>query len=110
MTTCSHSRSSDSDAVSPETSRLQLPARRSSTVPRRTCVTTRVVTIIKTASSLTGSNGGTLAFTPTGQATATLPNSGALGVDFFIGGDIDIVPATVDGTYSGNINVTVDYQ
>jgi len=68
-----------------------------------------VVNIIKTASSLTGSNGGTLAFRPTGQATATLPNSGNTGVDFQIGGDIDIVPATVDGTYSGNIDVTVDY-
>jgi hypothetical protein len=69
-----------------------------------------VVSVIKTASSLTGNNGGTLAFTPTGPATVTLPNSGNAGLDFQIGGDIDIVPATVDGTYSGDINVTVDYQ
>ncbi len=68
-----------------------------------------VVNVIKTASSLSGSNGGTLAFRPTGPATVTLPNSGTGGVDFQIGGDIDIVPATVDGTYSGNIDVTVDY-
>ena len=70
-----------------------------------------VVTIIKTASTLAGSNGGPdLAFRPTGAASVTLPSSGNLGADFDIGGEIDIVPLTVGGTYSGNINVTVDYQ
>jgi hypothetical protein len=69
-----------------------------------------VVTIFKTASLLNGSNGGTLAFRPTGVNSVTLPNSGNTGVDFTIGGEIDIVPATVDGLYTGNINVTVDYQ
>jgi len=69
-----------------------------------------VVSIIKTASSLSGSNGGTLAFRPTGPASVTLPNAGNTGVNFDIGGDIDVVPATVDGTYTGNIDVTVDYQ
>ena len=59
---------------------------------------------------LTGSNGGTLAFRPTGVNSVTLPNSGNTGVNFNIGGEIDIVPATVDGLYTGNINVTVDYQ
>ena len=39
----------------------------------------------------------------------TLPNSGNGGTPFNIGGDIDIVPTTVDGTYTGNIDVTVDY-
>jgi hypothetical protein len=68
-----------------------------------------VVNVIKTASSLSGSNGGTLAFRPTGPASVTLPNSGSNGTNFDIGGDIDIVPATVDGTYSGDIDVTVDY-
>ena len=68
-----------------------------------------VVNITKTASSLSGSNGGTLAFRPTGPASVTLPNSGTAGQDFNIGGEIDIVPATVDGVYTGNINVTVDY-
>lgn len=69
-----------------------------------------VVQVIKTASLLNGSNGGTLAFRPTGPATVTLPNSGTGGVNFAIGGEIDIVSATTDGTYTGNINVTVDYQ
>jgi hypothetical protein len=67
------------------------------------------VNVIYTASPLTGNNGGTLQLTPTGPATVDLPNSGNAGVDFEIGGNIAIVPATVDGTYSGDINVTVDY-
>jgi Domain of unknown function (DUF4402) len=69
----------------------------------------QVVQVIKTASALTGSNGGTLAFRPTGPDTVTLTNSGAPGFDFAIGGEIDIVPGTVDGTFTGAINVTVDY-
>jgi hypothetical protein len=69
----------------------------------------QVVRVIKTASALTGSNGGTLAFRPTGPATVTLPNSGTAGFDFAIGGEIDIVPGTVDGTFTGSIDVTVDY-
>ena len=44
-----------------------------------------------------------------GPEPATLPNSGNAGANFTIGGAIDIVPATVDGVYTGNINVTVDY-
>ena len=80
-------------------------------VPTYTVVgtNTMVVNVIKTASSLAGSNGGTLAFRPTGPASVTLPNSGNGGTPFNIGGDIDIVPTTVDGTYTGNIDVTVDY-
>ena len=69
-----------------------------------------VVQVIKTASQLNGSNGGTLDFRPTGPATVTLPNSGTTGVNFTIGGEIDIVPTTVDGLYTGDIDVTVDYQ
>jgi len=68
-----------------------------------------VVNVIKTASLLNGNNGGTLAFRPTGPASVTMPNSGNTGVNFDIGGEIDIVSGTVDGTYSGNIDVTVDY-
>ena len=67
------------------------------------------VNVIKTAGVLNGNNGGTVAFRPTGPNQVTLPNSGNTGVNFDIGGEIDIVPATVDGTYTGNIDVTVDY-
>jgi hypothetical protein len=54
-------------------------------------------------------DGSTLSFTPTAPASITLTNSGAPGTDFNIGGSIAI-PSTADGTYSGNILVTADYQ
>ena len=69
----------------------------------------QVVTIIKTASSLTGSNGGSLTLTPTGNPSVTLTSSGSPGDDFTIGGDITITPTTADGVYTGTVNVTVDY-
>ena len=69
----------------------------------------QVVTIIKTASTLNGSNGGTLTLTPTGDPTVTLTSSGSPGDDFTIGGDITIGAATVDGLYTGTVDVTVDY-
>jgi hypothetical protein len=69
----------------------------------------QVVNIIKTASALTGSNGGSLTLTPTGAATVTLTSSGSPGNDFAIGGTIVIAPATIDGVYTGTVNVTVDY-
>ena len=46
---------------------------------------------------------------PTAPATITLTNSGQPGNDFNVGGSIAI-PSTADGTYIGNIEVTVDYQ
>ena len=69
----------------------------------------QVVTIIKTASTLNGSNGGTLTLTPTGAANVTLTSSGSPGDDFAIGGSITLAAATVDGLYTGTVNVTVDY-
>lgn len=69
----------------------------------------QTVTIIKTGSTLTGSNGGTLALTPLGAASVLLTNSGAPGVDFNIGGSITIAAATVDGVYTGTLDVQVDY-
>ena len=69
----------------------------------------QVVTIIKTATTLNGSNGGTLTLTPVGQANVTLTSSGSPGDDFPIGGSIVIAPTTVDGVYTGTVNVTVDY-
>ena len=69
----------------------------------------QIVTIIKTASTLNGSNGGTLTLTPTGAATVQLTSSGSPGDDFAIGGSIVIAAATVDGLYTGTVNVTVDY-
>jgi hypothetical protein len=71
----------------------------------------QVVQIFAVASPLTNANdGSTLSFTPNAPATVTLTNSGVPGNDFEVGGAITILPATTDGVYSGDINVTVDYQ
>jgi len=70
----------------------------------------QVVNIIKTASTLNGSNGGTLTLTPVGLPSVTLTNSGAPGRDFTIGGSIVIAPATADGVYTGTVDVQVDYN
>ena len=72
----------------------------------------QVVKMYSAATTLTGSAGGTIAFTPilpTG-AQVTLTNSGAPGTDFNVGGSIAIGTTTLDGVYTGNINVTVDYN
>ena len=47
---------------------------------------------------------------PVGAATVTLTNSGAPGTDFNIGGSMVIGAATIDGLYTGTVNVQVDYQ
>jgi len=52
----------------------------------------------------------TLMLTVDAPATVALPNSGSKGVDFGIGGSITLTSTTVPGTYSGTLNVTVDYQ
>lgn len=71
----------------------------------------QVVQVFAVASPLTNANdGSTLSFTPNAPATVTLPNSGTAGTNFNVGGSIKIMPTTTDGVYSGNINVTVDYQ
>ena len=70
----------------------------------------QTVNIIKNASTLTGSNGGSLTLTPVGAASVLLTNSGAPGEDFAIGGSIVIGTATVDGVYTGTVDVQVDYN
>lgn len=69
----------------------------------------QVVKIITTAANI--SNGTTnLLFTPSAPASVLLTNSGAPGTNFSVGGAFSIDPATTDGVYTGNLNVTVDYQ
>jgi hypothetical protein len=72
----------------------------------------QVVSISSAAPSytLSGSNGGTLSFVPSLPGSLTLGNSGAPGNDFSVGGSITIGTATVDGVYSGQIDVQVSYQ
>jgi len=70
------------------------------------------INVTATASNLTNTTSGgseTLVFTPNAPATVALGNSGAAGVDFNVGGSIDIDPTTVDGLYIGDMDVTVDY-
>jgi hypothetical protein len=69
----------------------------------------QTVNIIKNTSTLNGSNGGTLTLTPVGAASVLLTNSGAPGFDFAIGGSITIGTATIDGVYTGTVDVQVDY-
>ena len=52
----------------------------------------------------------TLILTVDAPATISLPNSGSKGLDFGVGGSITLSSTTANGTYSGTLNVTVDYQ
>ena len=71
----------------------------------------QVVQIFATATNITNANDATtLLFTPNAPSTVTLTNSGAPGSNFNVGGAIIITPTTTDGVYTGNMNVTVDYQ
>ena len=70
----------------------------------------RVVQI--NASNSTISNGtDTLNFTVNAPATVTLPNSGVgNGTNFKVGGSIGVFETSTPGLYSGDMNVTVQYQ
>jgi hypothetical protein len=70
----------------------------------------QTVNILKNLSTLNGSNGGTLTLTPVGAASVLLTNSGAPGENFAIGGSIVIGTGTVDGVYTGTVDVQVDYN
>lgn len=73
-------------------------------------VNRQVVRIFITSSDLVNAtNGNRITFTPVAPASITLTNSGAPGFDFNVGGSIAI-PSTADGTYSGNIEITAEYQ
>jgi hypothetical protein len=65
--------------------------------------------MVASANLLNTADGSTIPYTPEAPATLTLTNSGFPGKDFNVGGSI-AVPSTADGTYSGNVEVTVDYQ
>lgn len=70
-----------------------------------------VVTSATATYSLTGSNGGTLTFTPTLPTGAiTLGNAGSAGNNFNVGGSISVTPTTLDGVYSGQVDIQVAYQ
>ena len=70
----------------------------------------QVVVISVASSNLVNSvDNSTIPFTPVAPSSITLTNSGFPGRDFNVGGSIAI-PSTADGTYSGNVVVTANYQ
>ena len=70
----------------------------------------QVVVISVAPSNLVNTvDNSTIPFTPVAPASVTLTNSGTPGKDFNVGGSIDI-PSTADGSYSGNVVVTANYQ
>jgi len=92
--------------------------------PTLTCATTgtpaeytvtgtnnQVVTITKPDVTLTNTTdpSATLNLVLTGAGSVTLPNSGSTGINFKLGGDLNIPAATKEGTYQGDLNVTVNY-
>jgi hypothetical protein len=57
------------------------------------------------------SNGtDTIPFTADAPASVYLPNSGAPGIDFNVGGTITLSSSLAAGTYTGTMTVTSDYQ
>lgn len=56
-----------------------------------------------TTNSLVANNG-------TGSYTVQLPNSGAPGLNFYVGGAMTVSQATTDGTYAGTFTITADYN
>ena len=65
---------------------------------------------IYTAASNFSNGTTTLQVTPSAAASVTLTNSGAPGLDFNVGASFPITSTTTDGVYTGNLNVTVDYN
>ena len=72
----------------------------------------QVVTVTAPDVSLTNAaNPGTpLTLDLNAPASILLPNSGATGENFSVGGSIAVAATTRDGLYTGDLAVTVDYQ
>jgi spore coat protein U-like protein len=72
---------------------------------------TNKMVVLLTYSGGTLSNGvDSIPFTANGQASITMINSGAPGIDLEVGGVLTISPTLVGGVYSGTMTVTADYQ
>ncbi len=75
-----------------------------------TGVRNQFIAITTLGSTLTNATGATIAFTPNSHANVQLSNDAAAAAVFTLGGSISVSGATDDGVYSGNMNVTVDYN
>ncbi len=72
---------------------------------------TNKMTALITVPSTTLSNGSdSMTFTPNAPSSIYLPNSGAPGINFNVGGSITIGAANAGGAYTGSIAVTAEYQ
>jgi hypothetical protein len=69
----------------------------------------QLVKIYTAASSFTNGT-STLSITPSAAASVLLTSSGTPGNDFNVGAYFPITSATTEGVYTGNLNVTVDYN
>lgn len=69
----------------------------------------QLVHIYTAASSFTNGT-TTLSMTPSAAATLTLTSSGFPGDDFNVGASFPVTSTTTEGVYTGNLNVTVDYN
>ena len=70
----------------------------------------QVVKVYVAPSTLSGPGAATLIFSPTAASASPLTLSGAGAGSFKVGGSIDVTPTTTAGIYSGNMDVTVDYN
>jgi hypothetical protein len=72
----------------------------------------QVVTISAPNVTLTNQSAPTQTLTMVldSPASVTLTSSGQPGVNFNVGGSVTLSSSTADGTYTGTMNVTVDYQ
>ena len=72
----------------------------------------QVVTISVPNTTLTNQSDPTKTLTMVADTpgSVTLTSSGEPGITWDIGGSITLSSATADGTYTGTMNVTVDYQ
>jgi hypothetical protein len=69
-----------------------------------------IVTVNVTPSTLDGLvNGDTVAFRPLAQTTLQLNNAGSAGTTLYVGGEVDVDETTAEDSYSGDIEVTVEY-
>jgi spore coat protein U-like protein len=72
--------------------------------------TNRMVVMLSYSGGTLTNGVDSIPFTADGQASITMINSGAPGIDLEVGGGLTISPTLVGGVYSGTMTVTADYQ
>lgn len=76
-----------------------------------TLPSTATITLVGGAATLSVALTSSLSNTDGDAALdVVLPNSGASGFDFYVGGSLTVADTTVEGEYEGTFDVTADYQ